>query len=74
MEPGELRIDTVPDRIKAVGDPSAEMDAHVGSLARLLEQVRRDEEQGLGDGAWPPNSANSQMSQSASAKRARKRE
>src|ERR1700733_9361951 len=54
VEPAELRIDTVPERLKAKGDPSAEIDAHSGSLASLLEQVERDEEAGLGDGAWPP--------------------
>jgi len=57
VEQGDLRIDTVPARLKAVGDPSAEIDAHAGSLASLLELVRRDEEHGLGDAAWPPNFA-----------------
>ena len=57
VEPADLRIDTVPARLKATGDPSAEIDAHAGSLASLLDLVRRDEEQGLGDGAWPPNFA-----------------
>jgi bifunctional non-homologous end joining protein LigD len=57
VELGDLRIDTVPDRLKAIGDPSAEIDAHAGSLDSLLDLVRRDEEQGLGDGAWPPNFA-----------------
>jgi len=57
VELGDLRIDTVPDRLKTIGDPSAEIDAHAGSLASLLDLVRRDEEQGLGDGAWPPNFA-----------------
>jgi DNA ligase D len=51
----ELRIDTVPARLESVGDPSADMDAHAGSLESLLEQSRRDEEQGLGDAPWPPN-------------------
>jgi DNA ligase D-like protein (predicted polymerase) len=57
VEQGDLRIDTVPARLEAVGDPSAEIDAHAGSLASLLELVHRDEEQGLGDAAWPPNFA-----------------
>jgi DNA ligase D-like protein (predicted polymerase) len=57
VEQGDLRIDTVPARLRAVGDPSAEIDAHAGSLASLLELVRHDEEQGLGDAAWPPNFA-----------------
>jgi bifunctional non-homologous end joining protein LigD len=54
VEPAELRIDTVPARLRANGDPSATIDAHAGSLAGLLELVERDEQAGLGDGAWPP--------------------
>ena len=54
VEPRELRIDTVPERLRAKGDPSAAIDAHMGSLASLLELVERDERAGLGDGAWPP--------------------
>ena len=54
VEPEELRIDTVPARLRAKGDPSAAIDAHAGSLAGLLELVERDEQAGLGDGAWPP--------------------
>lgn len=57
VEPAELRLDTVPARVAAVGDPMAEMDAHPGSLAGLLDLARRDEEQGLGDAPWPPNFA-----------------
>ena len=51
---GELRIDTVPARLRTKGDPSATIDANAGSLAGLLELVERDEQSGLGDGAWPP--------------------
>jgi bifunctional non-homologous end joining protein LigD len=54
VEPEELRIDTVPARLRAKGDPSDAIDANAGSLAGLLELVERDEEAGLGDGAWPP--------------------
>jgi bifunctional non-homologous end joining protein LigD len=54
VEPEELRIDTVPARLRTKGDPSATIDAHAGSLAGLLELVERDEQAGLGDGAWPP--------------------
>ena len=54
VEPAELRIDTVPARLRTKGDPSATIDAHAGSLAGLLELVERDEQSGLGDGAWPP--------------------
>ena len=55
VEPGELRIDTVPERVAALGDPSAEIDSYSGSLASLLELSRRDEEAGLGDAPWPPH-------------------
>jgi bifunctional non-homologous end joining protein LigD len=54
VEPEELRIDTVPARLRTKGDPSATIDANAGSLAGLLELVERDEQSGLGDGAWPP--------------------
>ncbi len=57
VEPAELRIDTVPARLREKGDPSASIDASAGSLASLLEQVRRDEEAGLGDAPWPPQFA-----------------
>ena len=55
VEPAELRIDTVPARVRSVGDPSAEIDAHAGSPAALLELARRDEDAGLPDAPWPPN-------------------
>ncbi len=54
VEPEELRLDTVPARLRTKGDPSATIDANAGSLAGLLELVERDEQPGLGDGAWPP--------------------
>ncbi len=57
VEPGELRLDTVPARVAQRGDPSAEIDAHAGSLGGLLALARRDEEQGLGDAPWPPHFA-----------------
>ena len=55
VDPAELRIDTVPQRVAQRGDPSAEIDAHPGSLAQLLEQAARDERNGIGDAPWPPN-------------------
>src|SRR4051794_35841538 len=36
IEPGDLRLDTVPDRIASVGDPAADIDEHPGSLEQLL--------------------------------------
>src|SRR3954447_9281293 len=54
-EPGDLRLDTVPERLKTVGDPAADMDLTPGSLESLLDLARRDEEGGLGDAPWPPH-------------------
>ncbi len=55
VEPAELRLDTVPARLRERGDPSAEIDEHAGSLAALLELAARDEREGLGDAPWPPH-------------------
>jgi bifunctional non-homologous end joining protein LigD len=54
-EPGDLRIDTVPERLRTVGDPAADIDLVPGSLDQLLDLARRDEEGGLGDAPWPPH-------------------
>jgi bifunctional non-homologous end joining protein LigD len=55
VEPAELRIDTVPDRLDRLGDPSAAIDEHPGALDQLLELAQRDEDAGLPDAPWPPN-------------------
>jgi bifunctional non-homologous end joining protein LigD len=55
VEPADLRLDTVPDRLGEVGDPGADIDERPGSLEALLELARRDEEEGLGDAPWPPH-------------------
>ena len=47
--------DTVPERLKTVGDPAADIDLVPGSLDALLDLARRDEEGGLGDAPWPPH-------------------
>src|SRR5919106_200473 len=57
VDPRELRLDTVPDRVRAKGDPAADIDQHAGSLDQLLDLARRDEEGGLGDAPWPPHFA-----------------
>jgi len=54
VEPGDLRLDTVRERVAQRGDPSAEIDASAGSLDALLELSREDEANGLGDAPWPP--------------------
>ncbi|HEX5307449.1 MAG TPA: DNA polymerase domain-containing protein [Solirubrobacteraceae bacterium] len=55
VEPAELRLDTVPARLRERGDPSATIDEQPGSLASLLELAARDEREGLGDAPWPPH-------------------
>jgi DNA ligase D-like protein (predicted polymerase) len=57
VEPGELRIDTVPARVAERGDPAAAIDEVHHSLQPLLDLARRDEEEGLGDAPWPPHFA-----------------
>jgi bifunctional non-homologous end joining protein LigD len=55
VEPADLRIDTVPARLREHGDPSASIDEHAGKLDSLLELAARDEREGLGDAPWPPH-------------------
>jgi DNA ligase D-like protein (predicted polymerase) len=58
VEPADLRMDTVPQRLREVGDPSATIDDVQHRLDPLLELARRDiEERGLEDAPWPPNYA-----------------
>jgi bifunctional non-homologous end joining protein LigD len=55
VDPEELRIDTVPARLRERGDPAESMDERPGALAPLLELADRDERDGLGDAPWPPH-------------------
>ena len=55
VEPAELRIDTVPERLRTAGDPAGDIDERPGSLAQLLALAARDEAEGLGDAPWPPH-------------------
>ena len=57
VEPRELRLDTVPDRLRTVGDPAADIDEHPGRLDALHALADRDEAGGLGDAPWPPHFA-----------------
>jgi bifunctional non-homologous end joining protein LigD len=57
IDPAELRIDTVPARLRERGDPSAAIDEKPGSLDGLLELAASDQASGLGDAPWPPNFA-----------------
>src|SRR5271169_33286 len=55
VEPADLRLQTVPSRLRELGDPSASIDEHPGRLDGLLELAARDEREGLGDAPWPPH-------------------
>jgi DNA ligase D-like protein (predicted polymerase) len=55
VEPEQLRLDTVPARLRERGDPSASIDDRAGSIDGLLELAARDERDGLGDAPWPPH-------------------
>ncbi len=55
VDPSELRLDTVPARLRERGDPAADIDEHAGRLEALLELAARDEREGLGDAPWPPH-------------------
>ena len=54
-DPADFNVNTVPQRFEKLGDPHAEMDAHAGSLEKLLELADKDEAEGLGDAPWPPH-------------------
>jgi DNA ligase D len=54
VEPDELTMATVPERVAAEGDPWAEMPDHPQSLEPLLELAARDKAAGLQDAPWPP--------------------
>jgi DNA ligase D-like protein (predicted polymerase) len=54
-DPADFNVQTVPQRFKKLGDPHSEMDAHAGSLEKLLELADKDEAAGLGDAPWPPH-------------------
>jgi bifunctional non-homologous end joining protein LigD len=55
VDPADLRIETVPDRLRERGDPSASIDDAPATLDSLLELAARDEREGLGDAPWPPH-------------------
>jgi bifunctional non-homologous end joining protein LigD len=51
-EPGDFTLATMPRRFQRLGDRHAAMDAHSGSLDKLLELFDRH---GEGDAPWPPH-------------------
>ncbi len=55
VEPEDLTLLTIGDRLARLGDPSATIDDEAGSLDGLLDLAARDERDGLGDAPWPPH-------------------
>ncbi|MGH2589518.1 MAG: DNA polymerase domain-containing protein, partial [Actinomycetota bacterium] len=55
VEPEDLTIQTVPGRLRELGDPGAAIDDVAYPLEPLLELADRDEREGLGDAPWPPH-------------------
>ena len=54
-DPTAFTIVTVPDRLKATGDPWAGMHANAGTIDLLMEWWDRDVEAGLGELPFPPD-------------------
>jgi DNA ligase D len=54
VEPDQLTIRTVPDRVRRLGDPWAGIARHPQSLQPLLDMAERDRADGLHDAPWPP--------------------
>ena len=54
IDPDELTMATVPDRLAAEGDPWEGINLEPQSLEPFLEMHRRDMDAGLMDAPWPP--------------------
>lgn len=54
-DPADFTLATMPRRFREVGDPSAAIDEHPGSLDLALELSERQEAEGHGDAPWPPH-------------------
>jgi bifunctional non-homologous end joining protein LigD len=54
-DPAAFTVDTVPERLARMGDPSEGIDQTVGSLAPLLELAAQHEAAGFADAPWPPH-------------------
>jgi bifunctional non-homologous end joining protein LigD len=54
-DPAAFTVQTVPERLARMGDPSEGIDQAVGSLEPLLELAAQHEEAGFADAPWPPH-------------------
>jgi DNA ligase D len=54
VNPDELTIATVPDRLQRVGDPWGSMPGRLQSIEPLLQLAANDRAVGLHDAPWPP--------------------
>jgi hypothetical protein len=54
-DPKRFTIQSVPERLRTVGDPWAEMQANPGTIDTLLEWWTRDLAAGLGELPFPPD-------------------
>jgi len=54
-DPADFTVLTMPQRFAELGHPHQDMDAHAGSLEKLLELAAKDESAGLADAPWPPH-------------------
>jgi DNA ligase D-like protein (predicted polymerase) len=54
VDPEELTVLTVPDRLAQHGDPWADMDAEPQEIADLVSQFADDLAAGIPDAPWPP--------------------
>jgi bifunctional non-homologous end joining protein LigD len=53
VDPRDLTVLTVPKRFAERGDAHAGIEGHVGSIESLLEQLERQEQEGVPDAPWP---------------------
>jgi DNA ligase D len=54
VQPDELTMLTVPDRLAERGDPWADMDDHPQDIAELVDRFADDLAAGIPDAPWPP--------------------
>jgi DNA ligase D len=54
VDPEQLTIRTVPDRVRRNGDPWSSIAEHPQSLQPLLDLAAEDQARGLHDAPWPP--------------------